>query len=106
LNDFSRRLATNNTQVTIDLTYAKNPLFVRQTIAVALDIPIDRELTWDILRNWICDPDNRAMPRHLLFIGLPKLAVTLPHEERMLGGVLRKLQTLRPDVQILVVNHD
>lgn len=32
-------------QTEIDLTYAKSPLFVRQTVAVSLGIPIDREFT-------------------------------------------------------------
>lgn len=35
-------------QVTIDLTYGKNALFVRQTVAVALGIAINRELTWEM----------------------------------------------------------
>jgi hypothetical protein len=32
----------------IDLTYAKNALFVRQSVAVAFGIKLDREFTWDI----------------------------------------------------------
>ena len=32
-------------QTEIDLTYAKSPLFLRQTVAVSLGIPIDREFT-------------------------------------------------------------
>lgn len=96
----------SNEQATIDLTYAKTPLFVRQTIAVTFGIPLDQEFTWRILRERICDPANSSVPRRLLVRGFSSLAVALPEEASMLGGVLKALCALRPDVEIQFVLHD
>ena len=94
-----------NEPKTLDFTYAKNALFVRQSVAVAFGIPLDRELTWDYLRERICDPGNAAIPQRLLLIGLPTLSTMLPEESRMFSAVLKELRTLRPDIEILVELH-
>ena len=96
----------NNEQTTIDFTYARTPLFVRQTIAVTFGIPIDQEFTWRILRERICDPGNSSVPKRLLVRGFSSLAVALPEEASMLRTVLKDLCTLRPDVEIQFVLHD
>jgi hypothetical protein len=92
-------------QVTIDLTYAKNALFVRQTVAVAFGIPIDRELTWPILQERICDPANLAIPKKILVEGLPGLGIRVPDEERMLISLLLDLRVIRPDIEVMILLH-
>ena len=92
-------------QKKLDFTHAKNALFVRQTVAVAFGIPLDRELTWDYLRKRICDPGHTEVPERLLLIGLPRLSTMLPEEKRMFSAVLKELRTLRPDIEIMVELH-
>lgn len=89
----------------LDFTCAKNALFVRQTVAVAFGVPLDRELTWEYLRERICDPGNAEVPKRLLLTGLPALSTMLPEENRMLSAVLKELRSLRPDIEIKVVLH-
>ena len=92
-------------QVTIDLTYAKNALFVRQTVAVAFGMPINRELTWEILRDRLCDPENRSLPATIVVKGLPSLGLSVPSEAKSLRSVLRELGTLRRDITISILLH-
>lgn len=80
-------------------------MFVRQTVAVAFGIPLDRELTWDYLRMRICDPGNTEVPKRLLLVGLPRLSTMLQEEQRMFSAVLKELRTLRPDIEIMAVLH-
>lgn len=50
---------------TIDFTYGKNALFVRQTFAVLLGLPLNQEFTWAVLRAHACDPTNAPRARRL-----------------------------------------
>jgi hypothetical protein len=92
-------------QTEIDLTYAKSPLFVRQTVAVALGIPIDREFTWSILLNLATNSTNTTLPKFVLVRGLFNLALILPDEKRMFLSFLRDIKVLYPDIIIEIVIH-
>jgi hypothetical protein len=92
-------------QVTIDLTYGKNALFVRQTVAAAFGIAINRELTWEMIRETLSDPSNRTLPARIMVKGLPHLGTTVPHEADQLRSVLRELGALRPDIAIRILIH-
>jgi hypothetical protein len=92
-------------QTAIDLTYAKSPLSVRQTVAVSLGIPIDREFTWGILLDLASNSTNITLPKLLLVRGLPNLAIILPDEARMFQSFLRDIKVLYPDIMIQIVIH-
>lgn len=78
-------------QITIDLTYAKNAWFIRQSVAVAFGVPIDRELTWDFLRDRICSAGTHAMPNGVTVRGLPNVSGALGKESQMFLSLLRTL---------------
>ena len=92
-------------QKSIDLTYAKNALFVRQSVAIAFGIPIDRELTWDFLHDRLQNSRDLNMPEHLLVRGLPAASLAVGSECRMLQNLLRMLGTTH-GVQVRIVLHD
>lgn len=92
-------------QKTIDLTYAKNALFIRQSVAVVFGIPIDRELTWDFLQDRLCNSPALKMPEHVLIRGLPTASLALGDECQMLRNLLQVLGKAR-GVQIRIVLHD
>lgn len=92
-------------QVRIDFSDAKNALFVRQTVAKAFGLPLDREFTWDILRSLICYPENSALPESLLIEGLPSLGVCVPDEAQHLTTFLRDLRVVYPEIKIAVLVH-
>lgn len=89
---------------TIDLTYAKNALFVRQSVALAFGIPIDRELTWDFIQDRICNSHGFEMPGRVLIRGLPSPSSALGDESRMLRNLLRLLETAH-GVEVRIVLH-
>ena len=91
-----------NKQVTIDITYAKNALFVRQSVAVAFGVPIDREITWVFLQDLLCNSSEFALPARVLVCGLPSASGAIGDEIRMLRTFLRALATTRSiEVQIV-----
>lgn len=90
-----------DSEKTIDFSYRRSPLAVRQTLAVAFCIPLDRELTWDYLRMCICDPSNIELPTKIVLRGLA--GMRLPDEERELSALFRALQVVRPDIRVSVV---
>ncbi|WP_157499040.1 hypothetical protein [Lysobacter sp. Root604] len=92
-------------QVTIDLTHAKSVLFVRQTVALAFGMQINGELTWEILRDRLYDPENRSLPAKIVVTGLPNLGVSVPSEAKALRSVLRELGALRPEIAISILLH-
>jgi len=79
---------------TIDLTYAKNALFVRQTVAVAFGIPIDQELTWGFLQDRLCTSGGPEIPERILVRGLSLASIQLEEECQMLRNLLRALGTV------------
>lgn len=95
----------DTSELRIDLSYAKNALFVRQTIAVAFGIPINREFTWEILRNLICYPENPSLPENILIEGLLGLSSRVPDEGQHLSDFLRHLRTARPDIKVSILLH-
>ncbi|WP_073213328.1 hypothetical protein [Massilia sp. CF038] len=92
-------------QITIDLSYAKNALFIRQSVAVAFGVPIDRELTWDFLRDRIGSTDTHAMPNDVTVRGLPNLSGALGEESQMFLGLLRTLGAVH-GTKVMFVIHD
>lgn len=96
----------HDSQVTIDLSFAKSPLAVRQTIGLAIGLAIDKEITWRNLRDYLCDPASSRVPKYLLFRGLSNLALTVPDEEKMLRQIIRAMEVFRPDVTVRIVLHD
>ncbi len=94
-----------NDELTIDLTYATSPLFVRQTMALAFGFPIDQEIQWRDLGEHIRKTD-RDLPNVLVFKGRCSLALKFREEEFMLRHFLRELSAAHPHVKIMVVIHD
>jgi hypothetical protein len=95
----------SDAQKTIDLTYAKNALFIRQSVAVAFGVPLDRELTWDFLQDKLCNSTDVAMPDCVLIRGMPSTAGELADESRMLRGFLRALEASH-GVKVRFALHD
>lgn len=89
----------------IDMTYAKNALFVRQTLAKVAGLPINQEISWKMLRDAMCDPANTSMPKNILFRGLPGLSSRVAQEDKELWKLLRALRIARPDIKVMVVLH-
>jgi hypothetical protein len=92
-------------QVRLDLRSAKNALFVRQTVALAFGIPLDREFTWGILGRLICRPDNGELPERVVVEGLPALHSRVPHEARMLAKFFDSLCAARPGIEVVIRLH-
>jgi hypothetical protein len=91
---------------TLDFTYAKTPLFVRQSLAKTFGVPLNQEFTWPILRAKIFDPAHSIPVKSLLIVGQSNLAQTLPEESNLLSSFLKELGMLRPDIDIRVALHD
>ncbi|MDM5179900.1 hypothetical protein PO883_22160 [Massilia sp. DJPM01] len=87
----------------IDLTYARSPLFVRQTVAHAFGIPVNQEFTWELLRDLICNLDASVLPKEVIFEGWPRMSMTIPDEAERLSGFLRALQLRHPDINVSIV---
>jgi hypothetical protein len=96
----------NGNTVKVDFTYAKNALFVRQTVAAALGVPLGREFTWELLSTLVCDAACELNPSRLVVTGLSNLAVSLPDEAAMFRGLLRDIKARLPSLDIRVVLHD
>lgn len=90
-------------KMVIDLTWAKNALFVRQTIAKSFGIPLDREFTWDSLQALICFSGNPKIPAKIDVYGFAGLGCSLKLEAEMFSTFLQALKIARPDVDVRVV---
>ena len=55
--------------VELDFTYAKNALFVRQTVAAAFGVPLGQEFTWDSLSTLACDAASETKPNRMTDTG-------------------------------------
>lgn len=86
----------------IDFSAAKSPLFVRQTFAEAVQIPISSTLTWDEIRRQLPQASLPGSPSRLVVSGLPHVSIALPEEARSLHEALRAFSALNPDVDIRV----
>ena len=89
---------------TIDLTHAKTALLVRQTVAVAFGVPIDQELTWEVLHKRLCTSTRLDIPERILVRGLPQASIHLSEECQMLRNLLKALGTAR-GIVVLIVLH-
>ena len=89
----------------IDMTYAKNALFVRQTLAKVAGLPINQEISWQMLRDAMCAPANTSMPKNILFEGLSSMSLQVPKERERLRELLDALAVARPDIKVMVVLH-
>ena len=87
-------------KLVIDLTWAKNALFVRQTIAKSFGVTLDREFTWDSLQSLICFPGNPHVPEKIVVNGMTGLSCRIPMESKLLMDFLKALRKVRPDIQI------
>lgn len=92
-------------QVTIDLTYAKNALFIRQSVAVAFGISIDREFTWEFFRDRLSASPALAILENILCRGLPRASLVEPDECLRLQDLLRLLKKTR-GIQVWIELHD
>jgi hypothetical protein len=97
---------TIHDEVTIDLGFAKNALFVRQTTAVAFGIPLGREFTWSILREESISSANIAAVKKICIRGFSGLSLRLPDEAKMFMGFLQDLKAARPDIEVMIVICD
>lgn len=95
----------NKNAIEIDLSYAKNALFVRQTIARTFGIPLDQEFSWDILRALICRPENSFLPHSITMRGWAQFSGRLPEEAQELMALLRLLKS-QHNVKLLFTLHD
>ncbi|ATQ77143.1 hypothetical protein CR152_23460 [Massilia violaceinigra] len=95
-----------NETLRIDLTYARSPLFVRQTVARAFGIPINQEFTWELLRDLICNLDASALPKEIVFSGWSNMEITIREEAERLSGFLQVLQKRHPDIKVSIIILD
>lgn len=95
----------SDTRKTIDITYAKNALFIRKSVAVVFGVPLDQELTWDFLQDRLCSSTEVAMPNCVLIRGMPSATGELEDESRMLRVFLRALEDAR-GVKVRFALHD
>lgn len=94
-----------NSQISIDLTYGKNALFVRQTVAVAFGVPLGQEFTWDVLGDIICRRKTIDLPGRVSVEGLSSLAVQVPSEARMFRNFLTRLRSEHPSIEVMIQLH-
>lgn len=87
-------------ELRIDMTRAKNALFVRQTVAIAFGLPLDQEFTWDSLRALICYAGNPRIPATISVDGLASMSLNVASEEREFSDFLKALQVARPDLRL------
>ncbi len=88
-----------NGVVTLDISFAKNALFVRQTIAVAFGIPLDQEFTWPILYEKVRSSAGLAEAREIHVNGP---YTRIPDEERLFSHFLHEIGAIRPDIRIMI----
>lgn len=94
-----------NSHVSIDLTYGKNALFVRQTVAIAFGVPLGQEFTWDMLGNLICARKSIDLPGRISVLGLSSFAVHVPDEARSFQKFLDRLCAEHPGIDVVIRIH-
>ena len=87
----------------IDLTYARSPLYVRQTVAQAFGIPLGREFTWHILRDLICGLPASALPASVTFAGWSQMSMIIRDESENLSAFLSELKRVHPDIKVWII---
>jgi hypothetical protein len=92
--------------INLDFTFAKNALFVRQTVAVAFGIPLGEEFTWRSLSALVCEAAKASPPAQVKVLGLSALSTLLPTEARSLKELLGILQGQHPGLEVFIVLHD
>lgn len=92
-------------QIKIDMSFALNALYARQTVAMSFGIEINQEFTWDLLERLVLDSDVLRDTPSILVQGRSQLAVRLPKEDTALRALLQKISHLYPDKRILMVLH-
>jgi hypothetical protein len=92
--------------ITLDFSFAKNALFVRQTLASAFGIPFDREFTWDALNPLICDAARARNLTQISVQGISQLGVALPEEAKSFRELLGVLRAQLPHLKVLFTLHD
>ncbi|NHZ98452.1 hypothetical protein [Massilia sp. CCM 8734] len=90
----------------IDLTYARSPLYVRQTVALAFGIPLGQEFTWHILRDRICGLPASALPKSITFTGLSQMSMIIREESENLSAFLRELRRYHPHIEVWITILD
>jgi hypothetical protein len=101
-----RPQTANMNAITLNLSFAKNALFVRQTLASAFGIPLDREFTWDALNLLICDAARARNVIQISVEGLSQLGVALPDEAKSFRELLGLLRAQLPHLKVLITLHD
>ena len=96
----------NEKAIELDFTFAKNALYVRQTLAAAFGVPLGQEFTWDSLSGLVCNAACATKPSRLTVSGLSNMAVRLPEEAAMFRGFMRDVQERLPNLDIRIVLHD
>ena len=94
----------SDTQKTIDLSYAKNALFVRHSVAIFFGIPFNHELTLDFLQDRLCGSTDVTISGCVLIRGLPSTVGELGDESRMLFSFLRALEAAH-NVEVRIALH-
>jgi hypothetical protein len=92
-------------KITFDFTYPRNPLFVRQTVAVTFGLRPRGDLTWDDLTSHILSLEDSALPREIYVRGAINLSLALPEEDRSLGQLFAVLRNRNPEVKIMYQLH-
>lgn len=91
--------------VTLDFSFAKSPLFVRQTVASAFGIPLGQEFTWAVLASLTCEATRLSAPDQLVIVGISQLEVALPDEAKSLREFLGVLRANLPNLKVLFSLH-
>jgi hypothetical protein len=90
----------------LDVSGATSPLYVRQAVARFLGLSLDRELTWEFLRESLLAGPEPSLPLTVTVIGLPRLATLYSDEGSELSAWLRGLEERHPGISIQVSLHD
>lgn len=89
----------------LDFTYAKNALFVRQTIATGFGLALDREFNWQLLLDLICGQENPPIPASITIAGYAQMSQNIREEAQMLQIFLKKLKEKYPELTVFFVLH-
>jgi len=87
-------------KITLDFTYARSPLFVRQTVAVAFGLFPRGDLTWHDLTAHIHTLERSALPREIYVRGHASVSIALPEEKQSLGELFDVLSSRSPEIRI------
>ena len=87
-------------ELTIDVGFASSKQSLHETFAAVLGFPGYYGMNWDAFWDCVCDPEQSAMPQHLLLKGMSHLEERLPDDARKLRAIVNDLRQERPDVRI------